>query len=60
MNRAPIVTKLLTLKDCLRREGEMVVVTLSFRDTKTGGEFLVLRADPYDMKESTINREPMD
>ena len=59
-NRAPIVTKLLVLRDCLQREGTIVFVTLSFRDTKTGGEFLVLRADPYDMKESIINREPMD
>ena len=59
-NRAPIVTKLLTLRDCLRREKEIVFVRLSFRDTKTGGEFLVLRADPYDVKESIVNREPMD
>ena len=60
MNRARIVTKLISLKDCLRRDGEIVFVRLSFRDTERGAEFLVLRANPYDMKESIINPEPMD
>lgn len=59
-DRVPIVTKLLALKECLQREGEFALVSLRFLDSKTGGKFLVLRADPYDMKEPINYREPMD
>lgn len=59
-NRALIVAQLIELRGCLGRKSGLAFVTLRFLDTKSGKEFLVLRADRFDMKESFINREPTD
>ena len=59
-NRARIVAQLIELRGCLGRESGLAFVTLRFVDTKSGKEFLVLRADRFDMKECFINPEPMD